>query len=118
MLKAKFRVSKAAAYRITKQRRQQTTKSISRSHISLKKVFFSHVFFLRSSVLWEPEYDTLCLLAYRQICLVPIRIVLSLDDVKELLPQILDSVKKLILATPDITIRKLAVQIIDIISVN
>ncbi|KAJ1346286.1 hypothetical protein KIN20_001044 [Parelaphostrongylus tenuis] len=66
----------------------------------------------------EPDYDTLCLLAYRQICLVPIRMVLSLDDVKDLLPQILDSVKKLILATPDITIRKLAVQIIDILTEN
>ncbi|VDM84563.1 unnamed protein product [Strongylus vulgaris] len=63
----------------------------------------------------EPNHDTLCLLAYRQICLIPIRSILDLDNSVQLLPQIIRSVKDLILATPDITIRQLAVHIIDMI---
>lgn len=62
----------------------------------------------------EPDRDTLQLLAYRQICLVPIQTVLSLENVTAILPQIIDSVKRLILATPDLTIRHLAVEIIDL----
>ncbi|KAK5971988.1 hypothetical protein GCK32_012662, partial [Trichostrongylus colubriformis] len=61
----------------------------------------------------EPDHDTLQLLAYRQICLVPIQTILSAENAAILLPQVIDSVKKLILATPDITIRHLAVQIIE-----
>ncbi|KAK6034122.1 hypothetical protein COOONC_28373 [Cooperia oncophora] len=61
----------------------------------------------------EPDHDTLQLLAYRQICLVPIETILSMENAARLLPQVIDSVKKLILATPDITIRHLAVQIIE-----
>nr|CDJ95025.1 Protein of unknown function DUF1981 domain containing protein [Haemonchus contortus] len=64
----------------------------------------------------EPDHDTLQLLAYRQICLVPIETILSAENAGDLLPQVMDSVKKLILATPDITIRHLAVQIIELIS--
>ncbi|KAK6013127.1 hypothetical protein OSTOST_21611 [Ostertagia ostertagi] len=63
----------------------------------------------------EPDHDTLQLLAYRQICLVPIETILSTENAAGLLPQVIDSVKKLILATPDITIRHLAVHIIEMI---
>ncbi|KAK6729296.1 hypothetical protein RB195_006380 [Necator americanus] len=63
----------------------------------------------------EPDYETLCLLAYRQICLVPIQTILALDNAAQLLPQTINSVKSLILATPDLTIRQLAVRIIDLI---
>ncbi|VDL67580.1 unnamed protein product [Nippostrongylus brasiliensis] len=66
----------------------------------------------------EPDHDSLQLLAYRQICLVPIQTVLALENATSLLPQVIDSVKKLILATPDVTIRHLAVQIIDMIMSN
>ncbi|VDM85851.1 unnamed protein product [Strongylus vulgaris] len=50
-----------------------------------------------------------------EICLIPIRSILDLDNSVQLLPQIIRSVKDLILATPDMTIRQLAVHIIDMI---
>lgn len=56
------------------------------------------------------------LLAYRDICVTPIQVFLEEESRRECVLSVVPSIEKLILASPDLIVRGLAIQLIDILA--
>ena len=65
---------------------------------------------------FQVDSNVLRLLSYREICLLPIQLALAEENPTEALKPLLPAVKKLLQASPDLSIRSLAVQLLDLYS--